>query len=171
MSNQNKIKYDSEYISYVENGDSAAVFIVRDIVRSIDTSGMWIDVISTSGYKNKFNQWDFSSITIELFPRKTKPIYPQIATPEDKKYITWQTANVDIAKQRSQGYRGKKFTICPKLVNKNQDKTGIIEKKWNKKFGRYVPKHCARSSDCEVQKKKVPVKPVWEYHIISVKKL
>lgn len=171
MSNQNKIKYDSEYISYVENGDSAAVFIVRDIVRSIDTSGMWIDVISTSGYKNKFNQWDFSSITIELFPRKTKPIYPQIATPEDKKYITWQTANVDIAKQRSQGYRGKKITICPKLVNKNQGKTKTIEKIWNKKFGRYVSKCWARSSDCEVHKKKVPIKPEWEYHIISIKRL
>ena len=47
LSNQNKIKYDSAYISYVANGDSAAVFIARDIVRSIDTSGMWIDVIST----------------------------------------------------------------------------------------------------------------------------
>ena len=54
MSNQNKIKYDSAYISYVANGDSAAVFIARDIVRSIDTSGMWIDVISTSGYKNEY---------------------------------------------------------------------------------------------------------------------
>ena len=40
LSNQNKIKYDSAYISYVANGDSAAVFIVRDVVRSIDTSGM-----------------------------------------------------------------------------------------------------------------------------------
>lgn len=171
MSNQNKIKYDSKYISYVKNGGSAAVFIVRDIVSSIDTSGMWIDVISTSGYKNKFNQWDFSSITIELFPRKTKPIYPQDATPEDKKYITWQTANVDIANQRSQGYRGKKFTIYPKLVNKNQGKTKTIEKIWNKKFGRYVSKCWARSSDCEVHKKKVPIKPEWEYHIISIKRL
>ena len=34
-------------------------FIARDIVRSIDTSGMWIDVISTSGYKNEFDKWDF----------------------------------------------------------------------------------------------------------------
>ncbi|MDD7521162.1 MAG: hypothetical protein SOW12_08260 [Lachnospiraceae bacterium] len=93
MSNQNKIKYDSAYISYVANGDSAAVFIVRDVVRSIDTSGMWIDVISTSGHKNKFDKWDFSSITIELFPRKTKPIYPPNTITEYKKYITWKAAN------------------------------------------------------------------------------
>ncbi len=146
-------------------------FIVRDVVRSIDTSGMWIDVISTSGHKNKFNQWDFSSITIELFPRKTKPIYPPNASTEDKKYITWEAANEDISEQRSQGYRGKKFTVCPKLVNKNQGKTKTIEKIWNKKFGRYVPKHWARTSDCEVHIKKVPIQPAWEYHIISIKRL
>jgi len=172
LSNQNKIKYDSEYISYVANGESAAVFIVRDIVKSIDTSKMWIDVISASGCKNEFDKWDFSSITIELFPRKTKPMYPQNASAEDKKYITWKTAKEDIAKQKSQGYRGKKFIIRPKLVKIKQCKTKTIEKIWNKKFGRYVPKHWARSSDCEVHKKKVQiVEPAWEYHIISIKRL
>lgn len=169
--NPNKIKYDSAYISYVTNGDSAAIFIVRDIVRSIDTSGMWIDVLNTSGYKNNYDKWDFSNITVELFPRKTRPVYPEYASTEDKKYITWKTANEDIAKQRSHGYKGQKFTICPKLVNKNQRKTRTIEKIWNKKFERYVPKHWARSSDCEVRKVQVPLEPDWEYHIISIKRL
>ena len=63
------------------------------------------------------------------------------------------------------------FVICPKLVNKNQGKTKTIEKIWNKKFGRYVPKHWARTSDCEVHIKKVPIQPAWEYHIISIKRL
>lgn len=166
-----KMKYDSAYISYVENGDSAAVFIVRDIVKSINTSGMWIDVISTSGGKNGFGQWDFSSITIELFPRKIKLIYPENTSTADKKYITWQAANKDINQQRVQGYRGKKFTIYTKLVNKNQGKKKTITKIWNKKFEQYVPKDWARSSDCEIHKKKVPVKPVWEYHILSIEKL
>lgn len=169
--NHNKMKYDSAYISYVSNGDSAAVFIVRDIVRSIDTSGMWIDVLNTSGYKNDYDKWDFSSITVELFPRKMRPVYPEYASTEDKKYITWKTANEDIAKQRKNGYKGQKFAICPKLVNKNKGKTRTIEKIWNKKFGQYVPKDWARSSDCEVRKKKVPVEPEWEYHIISIKRL
>ena len=112
-----------------------------------------------------------SYITVELFPRKTRPIYPEHTSTEDKKYITWKTANEDIEKQRSQGYKGQKFMICPKLVNKNKGKTRIIEKIWNKKFNQYVPKHWARSSDCEVRKVKVPLEPVWEYHIISIKRL
>ena len=45
-----KWKHDTEYISYIESGESAAVFIVRDIVNSIDTSGKWIDVISLNTY-------------------------------------------------------------------------------------------------------------------------
>lgn len=171
LNKKNKIKYDSEYISYVENGDSAAVFIVRDIVKSINTSGVWIDVLSTSGYKNEYCKWDFSSITIELFPRKIKPVYPEYASIEDKKYITWKTANEDISEQRKKGYKGKRFVICPKLVNKNQGKTKIVEKIWNKKFNQYIPKDWARSADCEVHKKKIPVNPKWEYHIISIKKL
>ncbi len=32
-------KHDAEYISYIESGESAAVFIVRDICNSIDTKG------------------------------------------------------------------------------------------------------------------------------------
>ena len=171
MKNKQRIKYDAAYISYVENGDSAAVFIVRDIVNSINTTGMWIDILSTSGYKNKCNKWDFSSITIELFPRKTKPIYPVDASTEEKKYITWETANEDIRMQRAEGYRGRKFIVCPKLVNENAGRTRTVEKIWNRKFGRYVPKDWARSSDCEVRKKKVPIKPDWKYHIISVKRL
>ena len=96
----NQKKNDPEYISYLQNGDSAAVFIVRDIVKSVNTSGMWIDILSTSGGKNEYGKWDFSSITIELFPRKIKPVYPEYSSIADKKYITWKTANEDISKQR-----------------------------------------------------------------------
>lgn len=72
MNKLNEKKNDPEYISYLQNGDSAAVFIVRDIVKSVNTSGMWIDILSTSGGKNEYGKWDLSSITIELFPRKKK---------------------------------------------------------------------------------------------------
>lgn len=171
MNNRKKIKYDSAYISYVEKGYSAAVFIVRDIVKSIDTSGMWIDVLSTSGYKNRYGQWDFSSIKVELFPRITTPVYPKNVSLEVKKLITWQTATKDISSQRQQGFKGKKYIIHPKLVDKNKGKTKTIEMIWNRKFEQYIPNDWMRSPDCEIHEKKVSMEPEWEYHIISVKRL
>lgn len=115
-----KKKYDAAYISYVESGESAAVFIVRDIVRSIDTTGKWIDVLSLEGCENKDRRWDFKYIDVELFPRKRHPKYPANASEEDKKYITWKTANEDIACQRSHGYKGPKFRVYPKLVKRTK---------------------------------------------------
>lgn len=123
-----KKKYDAAYISYVESGESAVVFVVRDIVKAINTTGKWIDVLDLVGYKNQDGQWDFEYFTVELFPRKTQPKYPAVASEEDKKYITWQTAHADIDRQRRQGYRGVRFKICPKLVNRNKGKN---KPKWD----------------------------------------
>ena len=166
-----KIKYDEGYISYVDNGDSAAVFIIRDIVNSINTTGMWIDILSASGDKNEHGQWDFSSISVELFPKKKKAIYPEDANKKVKKYITWETANEDINMQREKGYRGKKYLVSLKLVNENKGKTRTVEKIWNRKFQRYVREEWERTSDCVVRKKKIPATPIWKYKIISVKKM
>lgn len=118
----NKKKYDTAYISYVESGESAAVFVTRDIVRSINTTGMWIDIIDLKGRKNNDGRWNFKYFIIELFPRKKHPQYPSKASDEVKKYITWQTAHADIWEQRRRGYKGTRFKICPKLVNRNKGK-------------------------------------------------
>lgn len=172
MEKQNKKKYYlPDYILYCKRGYSAAVFIVKDIAKSINTSGMWIDILNASGSTNKYNQWDFSSIKIELFPRKIRPKYPKNATTADKKYITWKTATEDIAKQRTQNYKGDKFIVRPKLININEGKTKIVEKMWNKKFERYVPKEWIKTSDCEMLKIQVPITPKWAYSILSVEKL
>lgn len=125
----NKIKYDAAYISYVESGESAAVFVARDIVWSIDTNGMWIDIIKLDGHKNNSGRWDFKYFSFELFPRKNHPKYPAGISDEDKKYITWQTAHDDISEQRRCGYNGTRFRICPKLVNRNRGKNR--EPKWD----------------------------------------
>ncbi|MBR0061509.1 MAG: hypothetical protein IJP68_08515, partial [Selenomonadaceae bacterium] len=58
MDTKEKIQYDAEYISYVEHGESAAVFITRDIVKSIKTKGKWIDVLSIDGDKIAFDFFD-----------------------------------------------------------------------------------------------------------------
>lgn len=165
-----KKKYDAAYISYVESGESAAVFVVRDIVRSIDTTGMWIDVLSLEGDKNKDGRWDFKYINVELFPRRLHPKYPPGASVELKKYIMWKTANEDIAKQRSRGYKGPKFRVNPKLVNRNKGKYRKVRRAWNITFGQWVPDEWFGSS-CEWREKKVPYEPKWDYDILAIKRL
>lgn len=117
-----KEKYDAEYISYIESGESAAVFVARDIVRSINTTGKWIDIVDLKERRKYEGRWDFDYFIIELFPRKRSPQYPAGMDDEGKKYITWQTAHIDISEQRAEGYKGTRFKICPKLVNRNKGK-------------------------------------------------
>ena len=164
------IRYDADYISYIELGESTAVFIVRDIVKSIDTSGMWIDILNLDGYKNKDNKWNFKYFTIELFPRKKNPKYPDNVTEKEAKYITWKTAHEDIAEQRSRGYKGTKFRIDLKMVNRNKGKYRKVKAAWNLTFDQWVPDKWFGSS-CEWRQKKIPYEPKWDYDILAIKRL
>lgn len=124
MAEKKEWKYDSEYISYVESGESAAVFVVRDIVNAIETRGKWIDVVSLDTYAGEWFGTAFNWIIVELFPRKTKPVYPKLASDEEKKYITWKTANEDITAQREKGVRGPMFLVLcdlKKIKGKNEN--------------------------------------------------
>ncbi len=134
---KSKIKYDAEYIRYLEYGESAAVFITRDLVETINTKGKWID-ISAIDYGKKLSgrgvYWDFKSFVAELFPRKMQPVYPQYASDAEIKYITWQTAHADINAQRAAGYVGPKYKIRPQLLNTNAGKFNIVKAVYSKKF-------------------------------------
>lgn len=171
ISEKNKKQYDSAYISYVKNGDSAAVYITRDIAKKVPTGGMWIDVVSINKKGRTDNRWDFNYFIVELFPRKTKPVYPKNASDDEKKYITWQTAHKDIDEQRKKGYKGAKYKICPRLININKGKYTTQKAVYNKRFGRWVPDDWFYSKTCEWREKKIPVKAKWEYEISSVKKV
>ena len=173
MHTEEKIKYDAEYIRYVEHGESAAVFITRDIVKSIKTKGKWIDVLTVDGQMNDYGRWDFKSFSVELFPRKTQPVYPEWASDEEIRYITWQTAHADIANLRSKGYIGVKFEIFPKLVNLNRGKFRTEQAIWNKAFNGWVPNFPEKyfTSSCEWRERKVPLKPKWDYHILKIRRL
>jgi len=131
-------KYDSEFISYINSYESAAIFIVRDVVKSIYTGGKWIFVLDgTDAEKNKEGRWNFKKIQVEIFPRKIQPdykIYPENASEEmklridiDDHYLTWKTAHEDVDNQRRAGFVGEKFEIQTKLVNKNHGKFRIID--------------------------------------------
>lgn len=115
-----KTKYDAAYISYVENGESAAVFITRDVAQEVSTARQWIDVISSDGQKRSDGRWVFNKFTVELFPRILSPKYPENVSDADKKYITWKTAHEDIENQRRNGVKGIKYSIWPKLIDRNQ---------------------------------------------------
>ena len=166
-----KKNYDDEYISYVETGESAAVFITRDIASSIQTKDKWVDILSTKGKKNLYGQWNFEEINVEIFPRTKNPIYPKDADNEQIKYITWKTAHEDIDEQRKNKKKGEKFKITLRLINKNQGKYKTVKRIWNKTFERYVPAEWAMTSSCEIRKCRVKADPKWQYIILGVKHL
>lgn len=157
-------KHDSEYISYIESGESAAVFIVRDIVNSIDTKGKWVDVISLNTYykRGAGDRMAFNWIIVELFPRKMQPKYDKNDSAHNR-YLTWVTAHEDIAKQRQAGFHGEKYLVLCNLYNKNKNKftthTIIARKYWE-------PMEAYRPMDV-----KDPVDPEWEYRIQAVKRV
>mgnify|MGYP001114520616 FL=1 len=157
-------KHDTEYISYIESGESVAVFIVRDIVNSIDTKGKWVDVISLNTYykRGAGDRMAFNWIIVELFPRKMQPKYDKNDSAHNR-YLTWVTAHEDIAKQRQAGFHGEKYLVLCNLYNKNKNKFTthtIIARKYWEPMEAYRP--------MEV---KDPVDPEWEYRIQAVKKV
>lgn len=157
-------KHDTEYISYIESGESAAVFIVRDIVNSIDTKGKWVDVISLNTYykRGAGDRKAFNWIIVELFPRKMQPKYDKNDSAHNR-YLTWVTTHEDIAKQRQAGFHGEKYLVLCDLYNKNKNKFTthtIIARKYWEPMEAYRP--------MEV---KDPVDPEWEYRIQAVKKV
>ena len=63
-------RQDKDYLDYIDSGESAAVYIVKNIVKSLDTKNMWVDVVSLSTYcKRGSGNIAFNWIIVELFPR------------------------------------------------------------------------------------------------------
>ena len=105
--------YDSEYIAYCKHGDSAAVFIMRDIQNKVNVEWKWIDVTKKKIRWSDKNWHDFEFFEVELFPVKVHPVYTEFMTDDEKKYETWQTARNDIFQQRLKGYHGRKYRVYP----------------------------------------------------------
>lgn len=168
-----KWRHDADYIRYVESGESAAVFVVRDIVQSLSTSGKWIDIISMDCYNEEPDGKAFNWIVCELFPRKIQPEYSEDAA--HNKYITWQTATKDIFQQRSEGYNGPKYLILCTLRNKNKGKTiNFVLFRIFKAFvgpGDATRLRSEAPKEFESESFTEPMKPDWEYKIKFLRKL
>ena len=155
-------RQNKNYLDYIDSGESAAVYIVRNIVKSLDTKNMWVDVVSLSTYcKRGSGNIAFNWIIVELFPRKIKPKYD--TDPDYNRYLTWLTAHEDIEKQRDSGFHGEKFLVLCDLYDKNKNKftthTVIAKKYWE-------PMEAYRPMEI-----KNPVDPEWEYRVRAVKKV
>lgn len=169
---KNSRQYDDAYISYVENSESTAVLIVRDIVKEIDTKGKWIDVRHMEKRFLSHTEGDFSFIIVELFSRKQRPTYPEQMAEETNSdyknriaYITWQTATADIHHQRTQGIKGDVYIVLPCLKNENEstyDKHYIVWDHSNRHFKR------VRESNQYVN---ILKPPIWGYDIIATRKI
>lgn len=163
-------EHDPDYIRYVESGESAAVFVVRDVVKAVNTRGKWIDIVSLSAHIQDEDGWAFNWIVAELFPRKTQPDYSRCITDEDKKYLTWKTAHNDISQQRQEGYKGPKYLVLCTLHDKNKGRT-IITYKLVKIIKEYrADDGQTKQVVQEVKKKKPetitePCQHDWEYRI------
>ena len=105
-------RHDKDYLDYIDSGESAAVYIVKNIVKSLDTKNMWVDVVSINTYyKRGSGNIAFNWIVVELFPRKIKPKYD--TDPDYNRYLTWLTAHEDIEKQRDSGFHKVSCTVWP----------------------------------------------------------
>lgn len=171
MTGKKMLKYNAKYISYVQDGESVAVFIARNLTFQVPTKGMWIDVVSIDKKGRKDNLWDFNYIIVELFPKKTKLVYSPNASEEEKHYLTWQTAHKDIEAARRHRYHGPKYKIYPYLVNRNKGQFTTEKAAWNITFGQWVPNKWFDSSCCEWREKKVPAKANWAYEVLSVQRI
>lgn len=163
---------DSDYISYVSSGESAAVYIVRDIASDVNTEGMWIDIISFNTYQKRGaeERWAFNWIIAELFPRKLIPEYIDESSGygeryirEYNRYLTWSTAHKDINRQRRRGYNGPMYLVLCDLVNVNSNKFKV-RTIYAKKY--WEPQEAYRNMEI-----KEPVEPEWTYKIREVKKV
>ena len=70
-------RQDKDYLDYIDSGESAAVYIVKNIVKSLDTKNMWVDVVSINTYYKRgsgniaFNCNEISLFFIEVCSNKS----------------------------------------------------------------------------------------------------
>lgn len=114
------------YEDYVHSNEALGVYIIRDVVKKINTKGYWIDIVehdnnTPNNYGDKYSQ-DLH-IVCRLYPRITKPVYPPKPITDDDYLlelwqreidaITWKASREDIDFWKCEGHTGyKKTAVC-----------------------------------------------------------
>jgi len=156
--------HDARYIAYCKRGESAAVYIMRDIVDSIDTSDKWIDIIKMQQRVNSNIKNDFMVFYAELFPRITEPDYSKAYSDEERKYITWLTAMNDIEFQRMNGFKGPVYKVYP-IIDKDSIEYAYTKKEvclvYSENWDKWL----------ECDENAIPKDRVWKKEIREIKSI
>jgi hypothetical protein len=139
----NEGKVLNEYFDYLKSEEATIVYIVKNLVNSLGTKKKWIDVVDFECRGSKGGKPDFKYFVVELFDRRIFPKYPDNASSQLKKALTWETCHNDIGQQKSKGIRGPIFLVTCYLFNKNKAKVGT----------------------------KLELKPEWEYRVTGCRKM
>lgn len=108
------------YESYRANGEEEAAWIVRRLVKAINTRNKWVDIISCC-IDDDSPTFKFEWIVAEIFPKRLKPDYSDCES-EYRGYNTWWTLREDVDAQREQGVKGRKFLILCDTIDLNEGK-------------------------------------------------
>ncbi|MCZ2802848.1 hypothetical protein [Vibrio alginolyticus] len=121
-----------KYRNYAASGEAYAVLFVKENLNR--AKGHWVDIIDFQQYEMSSNNSHFRFVNGGLYKRKITPKYP----PKSKftvngifnkheyylavRAITWDTAQRDIQKQKSQKVKPIKFNIRGVCYDKNRNK-------------------------------------------------
>jgi hypothetical protein len=164
-----------KYEDYLKSTEALAVYLVKAYVKQIDTRNKWVDIVSSNTY-HKSDKTAFNYLIVEIFDRKTHPVYPKKAEGYSEygyrqicRAITWEVSHNDIWEQREKGIRGQLyFTIIP-VFDKNRGKKLIIEKPfWNEEYGGFDYTGKVPTSTKKVEE---DMKPEWDYFVKVCRKI
>ncbi len=104
----------------------AILFVKKNLLQS---KGHWIDIISFQRYRTSTDNMHFKFVFGGLFKRKIQPKYPDRSLfSDDRSYylmaraITWDTARIDIGRQKERRIKPVKFEIKGVTYDKNRNK-------------------------------------------------
>ncbi|GAB5415712.1 MAG: hypothetical protein Cons2KO_33150 [Congregibacter sp.] len=119
------------YREYANSENALAVLFVKKNLPQ--AKGHWIDIANCRRYEMSSDDLHFRYVLGGLYRRKIRPEYPPRSAFtfngefDERRYlflaraITWETANKDIAEQRSKNVSGWKFKITGVSYDKNRD--------------------------------------------------
>lgn len=129
-------KLINKYRKYAATEEAFAVLFVKKHLRK--AQGHWIDITDCRQYEMSEDQLHFRYVNGGLFKRKLKPKYPPKSDFvvngkfDENTYtlmvraITWETAHLDIAQQKSKKVSPLNFKITGVSYDKNRGRKGYF---------------------------------------------